>query len=422
MNNIINKTISVIGLGYIGLPTASILATVGFNVLGIDTNPSVVKSIKNKTVYIEEPGVFTLFQSAVNSGRLDVFSIQQPADIYIIAVPTPVNNHKQPKLDSLTTALQNVSKLLKEGDLVIIESTIPPLTTKEIAIPILEKSGLKGGIDFFLSYCPERILPGKIVQELIQNNRVIGGITSQCSSRAREIYATFVEGDIFETSIEIAEMTKLAENTFRDVNIALANELADICSDIGVNFWDVRALANQHPRVHLHKTGSGVGGHCIPVDPWFIVDKSPNKSPLIQQARLINDSVPEKIVNILIKELEDIKNPLITILGLTYKPDIADTRNAPTEKVINLLEKKGFNNIQLYDPYVKYSFLPLSTLENVFLKSDCILLMVNHSCFNTINPQQVAKKVKNKLFIDTQNINNKSEWEKAGFGYILIGT
>lgn len=416
------REISVLGLGYIGLPTASILATNGFTVHGVDVAQPVVDIINKGGIHIEEPGLKTLVQAAVNSGNLKAYTQPQPADVYIIAVPTPITEDKKADMSYVESAARSILPLLKQGDLVILESTSPPGTTVDFLCPILAQAGLDLGTELFVAHCPERVLPGKIIKELIQNIRIIGGITETSAQLARDIYASFVEGDIHLTDATTAEMVKIMENTYRDVNIALANELARISPKLNINAWDVIRFANLHPRVNIHTPGPGVGGHCISVDPWFVVEKFPETAQLISKARHINDFMPEYTYKLLLDTVKDIPNPKITLLGLTYKPDVDDIREAPALKILELIEQNPNLRLAVYDPHVKHFDYELSGLEAAFRDSDCILLTVDHAEFKFINPKQVASIMRTRNIIDTKNALNRKDWMEAGFNYRLLGS
>lgn len=415
------KSVCVVGLGYIGLPTASMLASNGYDVRGVDITPQIVETINQGNIHIEEPGLKELVKCVVDSGKLKAYLQPQESDIYIIAVPTPVRNDKKACLDYVESAAKSIVNILKSGDLVILESTSPPETTKDFLVPILEKSGLKIGEELFVAYCPEKVLPGKIIYELVNNKRIIGGINEKSAQLAKEVYSSFVRGEMYLTDTVTAEMVKIMENTYRDVNIALANELAKISYKLGINAWDVINLANLHPRVNLHNPGPGVGGHCISVDPWFIVEKNPILAQLIGQARNTNDSMPEFTYNLILEEVKDIPNAKITVLGLTYKPDIDDIRESPSIEIAEMINNNPNMNLFIYDPHVKSFSHKLSDFEESFKDSDCILLAVNHSEFDSINPAEIAKLVRNKIIIDTRNSLNRAEWEENGFKYVLLG-
>lgn len=415
------KKICIIGLGYIGLPTASMLATHGCIVSGVDINVEAVNIINEGKIHIEEPGLEELVKTAVSSGNLKAYTEPQTADAYIIAVPTPVREDKKACMDYVETATKNILGLLKAGDLVILESTSPPETTTKLMVPILEKTGLKIGEELFVAYCPEKVLPGYIIRELVENKRIVGGINEKSAQMAKEIYETFVKGEIILTDSTTAEMVKVMENTYRDVNIALANELAKISYKLGINAWDVIRFANLHPRVQLHQPGPGVGGHCISVDPWFIVEKNPELAILISRAREINDSMPEFTYQMVLEQVKEIANPKVTVLGLTYKPDIDDIRESPAIEIVHMLQKNPRINLSICDPHVKGFPDILVDLETALLDSDCVLLAVNHKEFDSMNPANIAQLVKTKVIIDTRNCLNRTDWETNGFKYVLLG-
>lgn len=415
------KKICVVGLGYIGLPTASMLATNGCEVIGVDINSEAVSIINEGRIHIEEPELEELVKSAVFSGNLKAFTTPQEADVYIIAVPTPVHEDKKACMDYVEAATNSILKFLKQGSLVILESTSPPETTTKLLVPILEKSGLKIGEELFVAYCPEKVLPGQIIRELAENKRIVGGINQKSAQMAKEVYETFVKGEIILTDSTTAEMVKVMENTYRDVNIALANELAKISYKLGINAWDVIQYANLHPRVNLHSPGPGVGGHCISVDPWFIVEKNPELAVLISRAREINDSMPEFTYQMVLAQVEHIPNPKITVLGLTYKPDIDDIRESPAIEIFKMLDKNPRLNVSVCDPHVKGFGEKLIDLQGALKDSDCILLVVNHKEFMSLNPSEIAQLVKNKVIIDTRNALNRQDWEEQGFRYVLLG-
>ncbi|MEK6646663.1 MAG: nucleotide sugar dehydrogenase [Candidatus Firestonebacteria bacterium] len=411
--------ICVLGLGYIGLPTASILASNGYKVIGVDISEKVIESLSKGNVHIQEPGLKTLVQSAIFSGNLKVSMSPEQADVFIITVPTPVRNSKA-DLTMVKSASKNIIPYLRKGSLVILESTVPPGTTNGLVAKILSESGLKAGKEIGLAYCPERVLPGNILKELVGNSRIIGGITKESSSAAKKIYETFVEGEILITDSNTAEMVKLIENTFRDVNIALANELALIAENINVNIWDAINLANRHPRVNLHKPGPGVGGHCIAVDPWFLVETSPKFAKLIKLARNINDDMPKYVADIVSKQLIGIKKPVISIFGVSYKGNVEDVRESPAISVINALKKKGCI-LKCYDPLAKNFEYKLMSLNDAVKESDCILILADHKEFLKINPVSIAKFMRKKILVDTRNYVRHALWRNAGFKIKILG-
>ena len=321
--------ICVLGLGYVGLPTASLLANAGFHVLGVDIDREIVAMLRGGKTRLEEAGLATLVSAAVNSGNLVTATEPEPADTFMICVPTPVTSAKTADLRAVEQAARSILPLLKPGNLVILESTSPIGTTRNVVGRILSESGLKPGRDFDLCYCPERVLPGNTTHELINNHRLIGGITPQSATHAQQVYERFAQGKIILTDDRTAEMCKLMENTYRDVNIALANVFARIAEDVGVNVWEAIEFANLHPRVHVLRPGPGVGGHCIPVDPWYLVEAFPEHTSLLRQARLINDTQAQRMLDQLWATGTLASGKKLAILGAAYKPDIDDPRESP---------------------------------------------------------------------------------------------
>src|SRR6056297_2915408 len=298
------KKVCVIGLGYIGLPTATMFAVSGYKVVGVDVKKDVVETINQGNIHIEEPGLSEMVKGAVSKGNLKASTKPEESDVYIIAVPTPLTENKKIDLKYLKSAVESLSEVLKKGDTVIVESTIAPRTTKDFILPILEEMGFNPKKDLYVSHCPERVLPGQIINELMNNNRVIGGITEEAAIKARKLYDSFVKGEMYLTDVTTAEMVKLMENTFRDVNIALVNELAKISKKVKKDIWEAVELANKHPRVNLHQPGPGVGGHCLAIDPWFIVEKVPEESKIIKLSRDTNNSMHDFVVNEIEENLE----------------------------------------------------------------------------------------------------------------------
>lgn len=413
--------ICVMGLGYIGLPTASVLAANGFNVVGVDVRGDVVDTVNSGNIHIEEPGLHTLVQAAINSGNLRASLNPEEADVFFIAVPTPIHEDKTVNMDYVREATEAIVPCLESGNLVILESTSPPGTCRDLVKPILEQSALVVGKDVYLAHCPERVLPGKILKELIENDRIIGGYGPDCASRAEAIYKSFIEGDVFITDVTTAEMVKVIENTFRDVNIALANETAILCEELGIGFHEVARLANRHPRVNLHLAGPGVGGHCISVDPWFLIERFPDKTRLIHEARKRNDSMPEYVVKGIMALVEGIDNPKIAILGLAFKGNVDDTRESPSLAVIRSLRDKGFH-VAVHDPYVKRSPIELTGIEDCFKGSDCAVLLTDHSDYKYLNPAQIHPLMKHPMVYDTRHILDHQLWRKEGFKVRVLGS
>lgn len=413
-------SVCVLGLGYIGLPTASVLATSGLQVTGVDVNPHIVETINQGNIHIEEPGLKTVVQAAINSGRLTARTEPVEADVFIIAVPTPITATKTADMAFVKSATKALIPLLKPGNLVVLESTSPPGTTRDLLAPMLTETGLTLGKDLFLAHCPERVLPGKILKELIENHRVIGGFTPACAERARDLYEAFVAAEIHLTDATTAEMVKVMENTYRDVNIALANELALLSEGLSINAWDVVRLANLHPRVNLHQPGPGVGGHCISVDPWFIVEQAPETAKIIHLARRINDTMPEHVTEWILESLRGISTPKVTVLGVTYKGNVDDTRESPALEVLHHLTKAGIT-VGIYDPHVHYFEYELQALEEAFQGSDLVILLAPHNEYKYLHPTELGNLMRRRVVFDTHNMLRLDAWMLAGFQTHLIG-
>lgn len=418
------KKICVLGLGYIGLPTASTFATSGVKVIGVDVNQKVVNSLQNGEVHIYEPGLRTLVQAAVQSGNLAIADHPEEADAFIIAVPTPFYDEKKADLTYVKSAAQSIVPYLRKGNLVVLESTSPPLTTIDVLIPILEKSGLHAGDDFYVAYSPERVLPGQILRELIENARVIGGIDEKSAQIGKALYQTFVKGEIITTTATTAEMVKLMENTYRDVNIAIANEFARLADRFGVDVWEAIEIANLHPRVNILRPGPGVGGHCISVDPWFLVEAAPDITPLIRTARLVNDSQPDHVVDLIKRVLGGLENKKVSVLGLAYKPDVDDLRESPAVEVAHKLAESGAR-VTAFEPFKPDFIVPrvlmATTLEEAVKQAEIIVLLVNHTEFKRIDPHDLVGITPARVILDTVGAWKPETWEVAGFNTHRLG-
>ncbi|MBI0577952.1 nucleotide sugar dehydrogenase [Neobacillus cucumis] len=404
------KKICVVGLGYIGLPTAAMFSKSGYEVVGVDINEKAVNLLNKGEIHIEEVGLEGLVKRVVEEGRLRASSTPQNADVFIIAVPTPNYPDHTANLEYVKTATENILPFLKEGNIVIVESTIPPRTINDFVAPIITREGWKVGEEIYLAHCPERVLPGRILIELVENTRIVGGINELSAIKAAEVYGAFVTGDIIKTSAITAEMSKLMENTYRDVNIALANELAKISDKLGINALEVISLANRHPRVNLHQPGPGVGGHCLAVDPYFIIEKAPDESPLIINARRINNSMPEFVVEHVGKIVD--KGAKIAVFGLTYKGNIDDVRESPALDIVTLLQEKGYK-LSIYEPHAKQEqvTLPLSTFDEAIDQANLILVLTDHNEFKGLDEVKIYSKMINPIIFDTKNcvkINSES--------------
>lgn len=418
------QKICVLGLGYIGLPTASTFATHGLQVIGVDVNSQVVDLLKEGELHIYEPGLRTLVQAALRSGNMLIERQPQSADAFIIAVPTPFKEGKKADMQYVISAAESIVPHLGKGSLVVLESTSPPRTTVDIVRPILERSGLKAGQDFFLAYSPERVLPGQILRELIENARVIGGIDDVSAEAGRDLYATFVRGEIILTDATTAEMVKLMENTYRDVNIAIANEFAQLADRFGVDIWEAIALANRHPRVRVLNPGPGVGGHCISVDPWFLVEAAPDISPLIRTSREVNDGQPDFVASIVRRAVGDLKDCHVAALGLSYKPDVDDLRESPAIEICHKLAEAGAR-VVAYEPYKpefqQNSFETVATLAAALDGANAILLLVGHTALRNLRPEVVAEITPARVVIDCVNAWNSPDWEQHGFQVFRLG-
>lgn len=396
-----NKTICVVGLGYIGLPTASLLGTKGYKVHGVDTSQHVVETINKGRIHIVEPDLDILVKSAVQSGNLTAGLEPQKADVFILAVPTPFKDDHQPDLSFIEAATKMIARYVEAGNLVILESTSPVGTTEEIVAKILRESGHDIDKEVYVAHCPERVLPGRILAELVQNDRIVGGINKVATENAVEFYNSFVSGEVLATDSRTAEMTKLTENSFRDVNIAFANELSLICDHENISVWDLIVLANRHPRVNILQPGPGVGGHCIAVDPWFIVARTPELSRLIRTAREVNDYKPAWIIEKVKNNADKFKRPVIGCLGLAFKADVDDLRESPSVGIVRQLLKDGVGEVLISEPtLLSHDEFELLPHEEVIARSDIVLLLVDHKQFRHLK----AADLKEKILIDTRGV------------------
>ncbi|PZO80279.1 MAG: UDP-N-acetyl-D-mannosamine dehydrogenase [Mesorhizobium amorphae] len=414
------KTVCVIGMGYVGLPTCAILASRGLDIIGVDVNERVVEKVNRGEIHIVEPDLDGLIQKVVANGKLRAFSAPEVADAHIIAVPTPMTADHRPDTTYVLAAARSVAPVLKKGDLVVLESTSPVGTTRamtellaelrpDLAFPLTH--GEKA--DVMVAYSPERVLPGKVLTELCNNDRSIGGLSRRSSSRAAELYATFVTGDLFLTSAESAELVKLTENAFRDVNIAFANEIAAVCQHLSLNVWEVIDLANKHPRVNILQPSPGVGGHCIAIDPYFIIDAAPDNTRLIASARAINSARPHKVVEDIKALLEPGRTETIACLGLSFKPNIDDMRESPAVEVVSLLaDIPGLRivaaepNTDGLPPALEGKGIVFTDALSAIDQADIVALLVDHRQFSLIDPEEL----KNKRLVDTRGLWT---WRKA---------
>ena len=409
-------TISVVGLGYIGLPTAAVLASRKKNVIGIDVNQKTVDTINRGDIHIVEPELDIVVHAAVTEGYLRATNQPEAADAFLIAVPTPFKGDHEPDLSYIEAACRSIAPVLKQGDLVILESTSPVGATEQMAAwlaearPELTFPHTHGeNSDIRIAHCPERVLPGHVIRELVENDRVIGGMTPKCSESAVSLYKIFVEGECVITTARTAEMAKLTENSFRDVNIAFANELSIVCDKLNINVWELIELANLHPRVDILNPGPGVGGHCIAVDPWFIVSSAPEQALLIKTARRVNENKPDYVVSKVLSEAARFTQPVLACLGLTFKPDIDDIRESPSLLIVEKLAENNEIKLLVVEPNIDALPGSLSRLENVSLvdldtaieQSNLVVGLVRHRQFvEALSTKSLAER----KFFDIPNI------------------
>lgn len=414
------ETISVIGLGYIGLPTAAVFASKGKKVVGVDINARAVETINRGAIHIVEPDLDQVVHAAVTRGDLRATTQPEAADAFLIAVPTPFKDEHQPDLRFVKAAAESIAPVLKKGDLVILESTSPVGSTEQMADwlaaarPDLRFPQHGDTPDIFVAYCPERVLPGQVMVELINNDRVIGGMTPACSARASELYRLFLKGECVETNARTAEMCKLTENSFRDVNIAFANELSLICADQGINVWELIALANRHPRVNILQPGPGVGGHCIAVDPWFIVAQNPELARLIRTAREVNDAKPQWVLDQVKTALADCltqtgkraSDITIACFGLAFKPNIDDLRESPAVGVAQKIAEWHSGTTWVVEPHIEQLADALAdkamlvSAGQALEQADILVMLVDHRAFRAID----GASVQQNWIVDTKGV------------------
>lgn len=405
-------SVCVVGLGYIGLPTAAFIASKGLAVVGVDVNASYVEQINRGQVPFFEPDFESTLAGVVSQGRLVAQTVTPEADAYIVAVPTPFRENHEADLSYIRAAAVGIAPKLRGGELIVLESTSPPGATEEMAQFILEQRPDLSAEDgrsnsVYFAHCPERVLPGRIMIELAENDRVIGGLTPRATELACSLYGTFCSGTLLRTDATTAEMTKLTENAFRDVNIAFANELSVVCDALGINVWDLIELANHHPRVNILQPGPGVGGHCIAVDPWFIVAAASDQTPLIRQAREVNDSKPDFVVAKVLDHVSRFRAPVIAVLGLSFKADIDDIRESPSIEIVERLGGRATNaDLRVVEPHIDHLPDHLSRLPNVRKQdlegavsdADIVLLLVDHTQFRHLD----RASLQNRVVVDTK--------------------
>jgi UDP-N-acetyl-D-mannosaminuronic acid dehydrogenase len=435
-NRIQEKTavIGVIGLGYVGLPLASLFAQKGYTVLGADIKPEVVEKINNGESPINEPGLEEILKDAVTKERLqattDGGKVIRQADIIFLVVQTPIGDDKNPDLSKFKAAWETISENISKGKLLISESTVPPGKMKEIIVPILERSGLKAGQDFLLAYSPERAIPTRTLQEMQENGRVVGGLTDESADLASMAYSQIISGEISEVDIETAEMVKVVENAYRDVNIAFANEIALLCEKRGIDVSRTIDLANKHPRVDILRPGPGVGGHCIPKDPYFLLHSAKESDvelKLISTARRINESMPSHVLKLIKKSLRDVnKDPnkaKVSILGIAYKGNTDDSRNSPAEPIVRGLMAERINVIS-HDPYVSQDFGGdfSNNIEKVVTDSDCVVFVADHDFYKEMDIQKFKGSLNRPcVVVDSRRIFDAQTFEGEGIKYVGLG-
>ncbi len=410
-----SKKVCVIGLGYIGLPTALFLAAAGNLVIGVDVDQEKIDKLKRGVLPFQENGLKALLSKAKKNISFSITPSQ--AEVYIIAVPTPFKANKKADLSYVKQACLDLAKVVEDGSLIILESTVPPETIEKTIKPIFAKQHKKK--DLYFAHAPERAIPGKTLIEMQNNDRIIGGNSEEATRLAINLYKTFVKGKIYSTNDITAEFVKLIENTYRDVNIAFANSLAKIAHQVDINVWEAIKLANLHPRVNIHNPGPGVGGHCIGVDPWFLVSESYLGDELIKLSRLINDSMPKYVISRIKNFLKKIDINNITILGLSYKPDVDDWRETPALGIIKEAKKSGWK-VKLHDPFVNGFPHPLEReLKAATKDSDCLVIVADHEFYKKLKPKDIKNMKHNNVF-DTRNCLNKKIWNLSGFNLEIL--
>lgn len=413
------KSLTVMGLGYIGLPTAAAFASRRLKVCGVDVNKKAVDTINRGEIHIVEPELDIVVHSTVTEGLLKASLSPAPADAFIIAVPTPFKQGKEPDLSYIEAATNAIAQVVKKGDLIILESTSPVGATEHMAqglaairpdLKVPTENRQEGDFDVYIAHCPERVLPGHVMRELVENDRIIGGMTPECAERAKELYKVFVEGECLLTDVRTAEMAKLTENAFRDVNIAFANELSMISNRLDINVNELIDLANKHPRVNILQPGCGVGGHCIAVDPWFIVSQTPDLAKITRAAREVNDYKPKWVIKQVVAEFEAltrVEEPKIACFGLAFKPDIDDLRESPALEITRELANQYKGQVMAVEPNIEISEaaqnnwnFELVSAEEAINKADVLVLLVDHREFKELQ----ADNLQDKAIVDTKGI------------------
>jgi UDP-N-acetyl-D-mannosaminuronic acid dehydrogenase len=402
--------VCIIGLGYIGLPTASLLASKGFSVHGVDVNARVVEMINQGHAHIYEPELDELVKQATESGQLRASLQPAHADVFMIAVPTPFQGEHQPDLSYVESATRAIAAYVESGNLIILESTSPVGTTEKVRDWLAEQRPelFRGSTKpVYIAHCPERVLPGQIIKELVHNDRIVGGLDEASTARAKAFYEQFVHGRILTTNARTAELAKLTENAYRDVNIAFANEVSLICDHLGINAWELISLANHHPRVNILQPGPGVGGHCIAVDPWFIIDAAPNQAKLMHQARIVNDHKPHHILSQVDAHIREHTTPVIACLGLSFKKNIDDLRESPALFIAEALAERYPHELLVVEPHIqelpstlRQPHVSLVTLSAAMERANIVVLLVDHDAFAAIDRTMLQEK----QIIDTRGL------------------
>jgi UDP-N-acetyl-D-mannosaminuronic acid dehydrogenase len=402
------KKIAVFGLGYVGLPVSAAFASRGFEVIGVEVQSSIVETINSGRIHIVEPDLDMLVQAAVSAGKLRATLKPEPADAFIIAVPTPFKESHEPDLRYVEQATRMIAPLLKKGDLIVLESTSPVGATEQICAWIGEQRAdlmlpdpNREKADIHIAHCPERVLPGSVLRELVDNDRIVGGISPGCAEAAAELYQSFVKGEMHLTNARTAELAKLVENAFRDVNIAFANELSMICEKLNINVWDLIELANRHPRVNILKPGPGVGGHCIAVDPWFIIAAAKGQAKVMRAAREVNDSKPFAVIEKIKAAAARLRQPVIACLGLSYKSDIDDMRESPALHIVEHLAREKVGELLVVEPNIgrlpkslaDFPVVRLCDLQSALKDADIIVLLVDHRQFKRVDRELLNLKI-----------------------------
>ncbi len=423
--------VAVVGLGYVGLPTAAVLADAGFRVVGADVKREVVEAVNAGRPHISEPGLEELVRRCRKAGRLSAVTSARKAcdgaDIAAVVVQTPLDDRGEPEMQPLRSALREVAEALRRGMLVVVESTLPPGGMREVVVPELEGcSGLRAGRDFLLAYSPERAIPTRTLQEIRTNSRLVGGVNQESARAAAELYSCITSGEVHTEHMDVVEIVKLVENTFRDVNIALANELAVFCEALGVDVGRVIELANRHPRVNLHMPGAGVGGHCLPKDPVFLIGKARKhglRLELIEAARRRNESMPVHVLQKVEKALEGRSKPKVAVLGVAYKGNTDDTRHSPAEKVIKALLRRGVE-VHSHDPFAKQDFGGRFTnsMEEAVRGADVVVIMTDHDDYRRMSTAELKRYLKrDAVIVDARRVLDRSEVEREGLRYSGVG-